>query len=133
MNVKKAGLFVGRVWSNKMQKTITVAVNSQRWVERYKVMVRKTTKLKAHDENNICDEGDLVEIRHSRRRSKTKTFELVRILKKVAGKEEKWQHYKHPSYIPSIQENETDQSNQIFDNLDKIAKNISKESKEYIE
>ena len=86
-------------------------------------MVKKTTKLKAHDENNICDYGDLVEIRHSRKRSKTKTFELVRILKKVQGKEHKWDIYQHPSYIPN---NANDINNnltqKIWDNIDKEAK-----------
>jgi small subunit ribosomal protein S17 len=75
----------GRVVSNKMDKTITVAV--ERFVKHpiYGKFVRKTTKLHAHDETNQCGEGDLVAIRECRPLSKNKSFMLVEVLEKAAG------------------------------------------------
>ncbi|RUQ31652.1 MAG: 30S ribosomal protein S17 [Candidatus Competibacteraceae bacterium] len=70
----------GRVISNKMDKTITVAI--ERLVKHpvYGKYVRRTTKLHAHDENNECREGDLVAIRPSRPLSKTKAWMLVSVV-----------------------------------------------------
>ena len=74
---------VGRVSSNKMQKTITVLVERQVKHPLYGKLLRKTTKLKAHDENNECTEGDLVAIVETRPLSATKHFKLVEVLEKA--------------------------------------------------
>jgi small subunit ribosomal protein S17 len=73
---------VGVVVSNKMNKTITVLV--ERSVEHplYKKYVRRSTKLHAHDEDNACQQGDLVKISESRPISKQKSWRLVEILKR---------------------------------------------------
>jgi small subunit ribosomal protein S17 len=70
----------GRVTSNKMDKTITVAI--ERLVKHpvYGKYVRRTTKLHAHDENNECRIGDLVTIKQCRPLSKTKTWTLVGVV-----------------------------------------------------
>ena len=71
---------VGRVTSNKMDKTITVLVERQVKHPLYGKYVRKSTKLHAHDENNECGEGDLVAIVETRPLSRTKRFRLVEVL-----------------------------------------------------
>ncbi|MCC8987809.1 MAG: 30S ribosomal protein S17 [Candidatus Contendobacter sp.] len=73
----------GRVTSNKMDKTITVAI--ERLVKHpvYGKYVRRTTKLHAHDENNECREGDLVTIRQCRPLSKTKSWMLVSVVERA--------------------------------------------------
>jgi small subunit ribosomal protein S17 len=70
---------VGRVVSNKMDKTITVAVERTVKHPLYGKLLRKTTKLHAHDEKNECHEGDLVAIVETRPLSRSKTFRLVEI------------------------------------------------------
>ena len=74
---------VGLVTSNKMEKTITVAV--MRLVEHriYKKTIKRTKKFKAHDEGNTCQVGDLVRIRETRPMSKTKRWILVEIVKRA--------------------------------------------------
>jgi small subunit ribosomal protein S17 len=73
----------GLVISNKMNKSIVVGV--ARFVKHsiYGKFIKRTTKLYAHDENNISNEGDIVEIRECRPISKTKSWTLVKILKKI--------------------------------------------------
>ena len=73
----------GRVTSNKMDKTITVAI--ERWVKHpvYGKYIRRTTKLHAHDENNECREGDLVAVRQCRPLSKTKSWMLVSVVERA--------------------------------------------------
>ena len=73
----------GRVTSNKMDKTITVAI--ERLVKHpvYGKYVRRTTKLHAHDENNECREGDLVTIKQCRPLSKTKSWMLVSVVERA--------------------------------------------------
>lgn len=70
----------GRVTSNKMDKTITVAI--ERLVKHpvYGKYIRRTTKLHAHDESNECREGDLVTIKQCRPLSKTKAWMLVSVV-----------------------------------------------------
>ncbi len=70
----------GRVLSNKMDKTITVLV--ERLVKHpvYGKYVKRSTKLLAHDEQNVCQEGDLVAITSCRPLSKNKSFKLVSVL-----------------------------------------------------
>ena len=73
----------GTVVSNKMQKTISVAVERLVKHPTYGKYVRRTTKLLAHDENNECREGDLVAIAECRRLSRRKAWRLVRVVKRA--------------------------------------------------
>ena len=73
----------GTVVSNKMQKTIVVAVEDRKPHPKYKKMVVKTTKFKAHDEKNECKIGDLVEILENRPISRTKRWVLKEVLVKA--------------------------------------------------
>ena len=74
---------VGRVVSNKMKKTIVVAVDRQIIHPKYGKRLRRTTKLHAHDESSECAIGDLVEIQECRRLSATKHWKLVKVLQKA--------------------------------------------------
>jgi small subunit ribosomal protein S17 len=74
---------VGRVVSNKMKKTITVAVDRQYIHPKYEKRLRRTTKLHAHDENNECAVGDLVSIQECRPLSATKHWRLVKVMVKA--------------------------------------------------
>lgn len=71
---------VGRVISNKANKTITVLVERKVRHPMYGKILRRSTKLHAHDENNQCKEGDLVAIVETRPLSATKRFRLVEVL-----------------------------------------------------
>ncbi len=73
----------GKVVSDKMDKTIVVAVENKRLHPRYKKLVLKTRKFKAHDESNQCKEGDLVEIIEHTPMSKTKRWMLKEVLVKA--------------------------------------------------
>ena len=75
----------GTVVSNKMQKTITVAVERLVKHGRYGKYVRRTTKLMAHDEAGECREGDVVDVAQSRRLSARKAWRLVRVVKRAAA------------------------------------------------
>ena len=70
---------VGKVVSNKMDKTIVVAVEHPL----YNKIVKRTYKLKAHDENNECNIGDRVKVMETRPLSKDKRWRLVEIVEKV--------------------------------------------------
>ena len=76
---------VGTVSSDKMDKTITVLV--ERLVKHpvYGKYIKRSTKFHAHDENNICKVGDLVEIKQSRPMSKLKSWELVKVIEEARG------------------------------------------------
>ena len=74
---------IGVVTSNKMDKTIVVAVKDKVKHPIYKKTINKTTKFKAHDENNTCDIGDTVMIAETRPLSKDKNWRLVKIVEKV--------------------------------------------------
>jgi small subunit ribosomal protein S17 len=74
----------GRVISNKMQKTITVAVERLERHAKYGKYVRRTTKLMAHDEQGESRLGDLVAITECRRLSRRKSWRLVRVLERAA-------------------------------------------------
>lgn len=76
---------VGRVVSNKMDKTITVSVERTVKHPLYGKQLRRTTKLHAHDENNECNEGDLVAIVETRPLSRSKHFRLVEVLEAAKG------------------------------------------------
>ena len=74
---------VGRVISDKMDKTVVVAVEWRRAHPIYKKAVRRRTRFKAHDEQNSCRIGDLVRIVESRPLSKTKRWRVAEILSSV--------------------------------------------------
>ena len=73
---------VGKVVSNKMDKTIVVAVENHVKHPLYGKIVKKTYKLKAHDENNECGIGDTVKVMETRPLSKDKRWRLVSIVEK---------------------------------------------------
>lgn len=70
----------GRVVSNKMHKTVTVLVERQVKHSLYGKYIRRSTKLHAHDEENTCQEGDVVRLVETRPLSKTKTWRVVDIV-----------------------------------------------------
>ncbi|MBQ2446414.1 MAG: 30S ribosomal protein S17 [Oscillospiraceae bacterium] len=74
---------VGRVISDKMDKTIVVAVEDSVQHKLYKKIVKRTYKLKAHDENNECGIGDTVEVMETRPLSKDKRWRMTKIIKKA--------------------------------------------------
>ena len=73
----------GKVVSNKMDKTIVVAVEDHVKHPLYNKIVKKTYKLKAHDENNECQIGDIVKVMETRPLSKDKRWRLVEIVEKA--------------------------------------------------
>ncbi|MBR2782455.1 MAG: 30S ribosomal protein S17 [Oscillospiraceae bacterium] len=74
---------VGQVVSNKMDKTIVVAIEDSVAHPLYKKIVKRTYKLKAHDENNTCNIGDTVKVMECRPLSKDKRWRLVEIIKRA--------------------------------------------------
>lgn len=74
---------VGMVVSDKMDKTIVVAIADRVAHPLYKKIVKRTYKLKAHDENNECNIGDTVEIMETRPLSKDKRWRLVNVIEKA--------------------------------------------------
>ena len=73
----------GKVVSDKMDKTIVVAVEDHVKHPLYKKIVKRTYKLKAHDENNECNVGDRVRVMETRPLSKDKRWRLVEIVEKA--------------------------------------------------
>ena len=73
----------GKVISNKMDKTIVVAIEEHVKHPLYNKIVKKTYKLKAHDENNECKIGDKVKVMETRPLSKDKRWRLVEIVEKA--------------------------------------------------
>ena len=74
---------IGMVVSNKMDKTITVAIERKVAHPLYKKYFKKTTKLMAHDEKNECNIGDVVRIMETRPLSKNKCWRLVEIIERA--------------------------------------------------
>ena len=74
---------VGRVVSNKMDKTIVVAIEDNVKHPLYSKIVKRTVKLKAHDENNECNIGDRVRVMETRPLSKEKRWSLVAIIERA--------------------------------------------------
>lgn len=74
---------IGKVVSNKMDKTIVVAIEDRVRHPLYGKIVRQTKKYKAHDEENACGIGDIVEIMETRPLSKDKCWRLMGILEKA--------------------------------------------------
>lgn len=79
-NLTKLRTITGRVVSNKMDKTITVLVERVVKHPVYGKYIKRSTKMMAHDEQNICQEGDVVSITSCRPLSRHKTFKLVQVL-----------------------------------------------------
>lgn len=76
---------IGRVTSDKSDKSLTVAIERRVKHPVYGKYVRRRTKLHVHDENNEARSGDLVAISECRPVSKTKTWRLIRVVEKSAG------------------------------------------------
>ena len=74
---------VGQVVSDKMDKTIVVAIQDSVQHKLYKKIVKRTYKLKAHDENNECGIGDRVRVMETRPLSKDKRWRVVEIIEKA--------------------------------------------------
>ena len=74
---------VGKVVSDKMEKTIVVAIVDSVKHPLYKKIVKRTYKLKAHDENNECRIGDKVKVMETRPLSKDKRWRLVEVIEKA--------------------------------------------------
>ena len=73
----------GKVVSNKMQKTIVVAVEDHVKHPLYKKIIKRTYKLKAHDEENTCNIGDTVKVMETRPLSKDKRWRLVEVIERA--------------------------------------------------
>ena len=80
-NMRKTA--VGRVVSDKMDKTVVVAIQDSVKHPLYKKVIKRTVKHKAHDENNECRVGDRVRIMETRPLSKDKRWRLVEIIEKA--------------------------------------------------
>ena len=74
---------VGKVVSNKMDKTLVVAIEDHVRHPKYNKIMKRTIKIHAHDEQNICSIGDKVSVMETRPYSKTKRWRLVEIIEKV--------------------------------------------------
>ena len=74
---------VGKVVSNKMDKTIVVAIEDHVRHPKYNKIIKRTVKIHAHDEQNVCSIGDKVSVMETRPLSKTKRWRLVEIVEKV--------------------------------------------------
>lgn len=83
-NLRK--VMIGTVVSNKMDKTVVVSVETSVSHKVYKKTVKRTYKLKAHDEENICQEGDKVKVMETRPLSKDKRWRVVEVLEKAVVK-----------------------------------------------
>jgi len=74
---------IGKVVSNKMDKTIVVAMQESKAHPLYKKVIKRTVKLKAHDEKNECGVGDKVKVMETRPLSREKHWRLVEIIEKA--------------------------------------------------
>ena len=74
---------VGKVVSDKMDKTIVVAIEDNVKHPKYGKVIKRTIRLKAHDENNECREGDTVKIMETRPLSKDKRWRLVEVIEEA--------------------------------------------------
>ena len=83
-NLRK--VMVGTVLSNKMDKTVVVAVETSVSHKVYRKTVKRTYKLKAHDEENVCQIGDKVKVMETRPLSKDKRWRVVEVVEKAIVK-----------------------------------------------
>ena len=74
--------FIGKVLSNKMMKSVLVAIDRNKKIPKYRTVVKRTTKLMAHDEHDECKVGDTVRIKLCRPLSKNKSYAVVDVLQK---------------------------------------------------
>lgn len=74
---------IGKVVSNKMDKTIVVAIEDNVRHPLYKKIIKRTIKLKAHDEENTCNIGDKVEVMETRPLSKDKRWRLINVIERA--------------------------------------------------
>ncbi len=81
---KSQSTLEGRVVSDKMTKTVTVLIQRQVKHPTYNKYIRRSTKVHAHDAEGACREGDLVRIAECRPLSKTKNWQVVEVLERVA-------------------------------------------------
>jgi len=90
MNTKSAlkRTITGKVVSNKMDKSIVVATVRKIPHKLYKKYIKRTTKVKAHDEDNQCKIGDVVKIEECRPISKSKSWRLIEVIEKAVGGEQ---------------------------------------------
>lgn len=84
MNEKTVRTLTGKVVSDKMDKSIVVLIERRVQHPLYGKLIRRSTKLHAHDENNVAKLGDLVTIKESRPISKTKSWTLVEVVEAAA-------------------------------------------------
>ena len=80
-NMRKVA--IGKVVSDKMDKTIVVAIEDSVKHKLYNKIVKRTVRLKAHDENNECGVGDRVKVMETRHLSKDKSWSLVEIIEEA--------------------------------------------------
>ena len=78
----KRKIRIGRVVSNKMDKTVVLAVETPRRHQLYKKTIKRTVKYKAHDEKNECNQGDIVKIIETRPLSRQKRWRVAEIITK---------------------------------------------------
>ncbi|MFR5682748.1 MAG: 30S ribosomal protein S17 [Clostridia bacterium] len=83
-NLRK--VMIGTVTSNKMDKTVVVAVETRVKHDLYGKIVKRTYKLKAHDEENVCQIGDKVKVMETRPLSKDKRWRVVEVVEKAVIK-----------------------------------------------
>lgn len=81
--IKTKRTLTGKVVSNKMDKSITVLIERRVKHPKYGKFVRKSSKIHAHDEANLCREGDVVTIEECRPISRTKAWRLVEVIERV--------------------------------------------------
>ena len=80
-NMRKT--LIGKVVSNKMDKTVVVAIENSVKYKLYEKIIKQTVKIKAHDEKNECNIGDRVKVMETRPLSKEKRWRLVEIIEKA--------------------------------------------------
>ena len=83
MSESRKRTMVGRVHSDKMDKTIVVEVRRRVRDSRYRKIVQRRSRYKAHDEENVCKKGDKVEIIEARPFSKEKRWVVTRVIEKA--------------------------------------------------
>ncbi|AWL27984.1 30S ribosomal protein S17 [Acinetobacter defluvii] len=84
MSEQTVRTLTGKVVSDKMDKSIVVLIERRVQHPLYGKLIRRSTKLHAHDENNVAKTGDLVSIKESRPMSKTKSWTLVEVVEAAA-------------------------------------------------
>jgi len=82
-NKRNRKTLVGTVVSDKMEKTIVIRIDRRKLHPLYKKYITRTKKIKAHDEGNLCQIGDLVKVIESRPLSKDKRWNLLEVLEKA--------------------------------------------------